>query len=226
MPRSRGGRAGMALAAAAVLLAVAAVVSLADGPPRGASRALPAAKNFTLPALGHPGQRVALAAYAGRPVMVNFFASWCAVADVTAYSRDHGMVNQWDFLTGSPHQLAAVWKAYHMYARIQAGQVDHIPAVYVIDQRGREQKLYLTTMAYASISQQAQILATEVASLLPGHLRLASQRSLSYIRGLAPTSPATLTAVPSGSITLGPGRPHLVLFLPPGCPGPPICGLS
>jgi len=32
---------------------------------------------FTLPALGHPGEHVSLAAYAGRPVVVNFFASWC-----------------------------------------------------------------------------------------------------------------------------------------------------
>jgi cytochrome c biogenesis protein CcmG/thiol:disulfide interchange protein DsbE len=71
------GRGRIALAATAVALAVAAVVSLADGSPRGGSRALPPAENFTLPALGHPGQRVALAAYAGRPVIVNFFASWC-----------------------------------------------------------------------------------------------------------------------------------------------------
>ena len=71
------GRARIALAAIAVLLAVAAAVSLAGGSPHGGSRALPAARNFTLPVLGHPRQRVALAAYAGRAVIVNFFASWC-----------------------------------------------------------------------------------------------------------------------------------------------------
>jgi cytochrome c biogenesis protein CcmG, thiol:disulfide interchange protein DsbE len=36
------------------------------------------AKNFSLGALGHPGQRITLSALAGRPVIVNFFASWCA----------------------------------------------------------------------------------------------------------------------------------------------------
>ncbi len=36
-----------------------------------------AARNFTLSALGHPGQRLSLAALAGQPVIVNFFASWC-----------------------------------------------------------------------------------------------------------------------------------------------------
>jgi len=73
-------------------------------------------------------------------------------------------------------------------------------------------RMPLTTMAYASIGQAAQILAEEAASLLPGHPKLASQRSLAHIGGLAPTARATLNAVPSGSVTLGPGRPHLVLF--------------
>jgi len=35
------------------------------------------APGFTLPALGGSSGRVSLAAYAGRPVIVNFFASWC-----------------------------------------------------------------------------------------------------------------------------------------------------
>ena len=135
-----------------------------------------------------------------------------AVSDVMAYSRAHGMVNQWDFLTGSPAQLKAAWKAYHIYVQIQAGRIDHTPALYVIDQRGRERKVYLTTMAYDSIGQAAQILAEEAASLLPGHPKLASQRSLAHIGGLAPTARARLNAVPSGSVTLGPGRPRLVLF--------------
>ncbi|SRR6266571_1194574 len=50
-----------------------------------------------------------------------------SVTDVLAYSRAHGMVNQWDFLTGSPAQLRAVWRAYHLYVQIQAGQIDHTP---------------------------------------------------------------------------------------------------
>ena len=135
-----------------------------------------------------------------------------AVSDVMAYSRAHSMVSQWDFLTGSPAQLRAVWKAYHVYVQIQAGQIDHTPALYVIGRRGREEKLYLTQMAYASVGQQAQILAQEAASLLPGHPRLASQRSLAYIGGLAPTARAVLPAVTGGPVTLGPGRPRLLVF--------------
>jgi cytochrome c biogenesis protein CcmG/thiol:disulfide interchange protein DsbE len=36
-----------------------------------------AAQAFSLPALGHSGQQVALSGYRGQPLIVNFFASWC-----------------------------------------------------------------------------------------------------------------------------------------------------
>jgi cytochrome oxidase Cu insertion factor (SCO1/SenC/PrrC family) len=135
-----------------------------------------------------------------------------AVTDVMAYSRSHAMVNQWDFLTGSRAQLQAVWSAYHVYVQIEKGQIDHTPALYVIDQRGREREIYLTQMAYASVGQEAQILAQEAASLLPGHPRLASQRSLAYISGLGPAARVTLPAVAGGPVTLGPGHRRLLVF--------------
>jgi cytochrome oxidase Cu insertion factor (SCO1/SenC/PrrC family) len=144
------------------------------------------------------------------------------VSDVLAYSRAHNMVNRWDFLTGSLPQLEASWKAFSIYARIDAGQVDHTPALYVIDAQGREQKVYLTTMAYSSISQSAQVVAQEVAGLLPGHPVLARSQSLAYITGQTPAQtvrlsaavPASVpTSVPAvGQVTLGPGQPRLVVF--------------
>jgi cytochrome oxidase Cu insertion factor (SCO1/SenC/PrrC family) len=109
-----------------------------------------------------------------------------AVSDVMAYSRAHGMVNRWDFLTGTKAQLHAVWKAYAIYSQIKRGVVDHTPALYVIDRSGREQRLYLTQMKYASTWQQAQILAQEVSRLLPGQPRLARHRSLAYVGGQPP----------------------------------------
>ena len=38
---------------------------------------MPAAPAFSFPVLGHSGQQVSLADYAGKPLIVNFFASWC-----------------------------------------------------------------------------------------------------------------------------------------------------
>jgi cytochrome oxidase Cu insertion factor (SCO1/SenC/PrrC family) len=136
-----------------------------------------------------------------------------AVRDVLAYSQAHGMVNQWDFLTGPPGQLRRVWRDYHLAVQIDQGLIDHTPALYVIDQQGRERKLYLTQMAYASIGQAGQVLAQEVASLLPGHPRLTGYRSLAQIPGLTPASRVTLPgAAGAGPVALGPGKPHLVMF--------------
>jgi cytochrome c biogenesis protein CcmG, thiol:disulfide interchange protein DsbE len=63
-------------AVAVVAVAVALVLAAAHGPgPQAAPP--PAARSFSLPALGQPGSTVSLASYAGQPVIVNFFASWC-----------------------------------------------------------------------------------------------------------------------------------------------------
>jgi thiol-disulfide isomerase/thioredoxin len=59
-----------------VAVALALVVTLAGGQARKAGPP-PLAKSFSLAVLGRPGSRVALASYAGHPVIINFFASWC-----------------------------------------------------------------------------------------------------------------------------------------------------
>ena len=156
--------------------------------------------------LGAAGNQVQLLGVDANPTATS-------VADVLAYSRVHGMVNQWDFLTGSPAQLKAAWSAYHIAVQVEQGQIDHTPALFVIDQRGREQKIYLTQMAYSSVGQSAQVLADELASLLPGHPRVASQQSLAAIPTQGPSDHLTLpAATASGTVSLGPGQPRLVMF--------------
>jgi cytochrome c biogenesis protein CcmG, thiol:disulfide interchange protein DsbE len=66
---------GAAVFVAAVL--VIALTGLASGNPRAKTGPAPLAKGFTLPELGDPGHTVSLQQYAGRPVIINFFASWC-----------------------------------------------------------------------------------------------------------------------------------------------------
>ncbi len=137
-----------------------------------------------------------------------------SVADVLSYSRAHGLVNQWDFLTGSLAQLKATWGLYHIAVQIQQGQIDHTPALFVIDQQGRERKLYLTQMAYSSVGQSAQVLANELSSLLPSHPKVADQQSLASIAVQAPTDRLTLPSAGTsgGTVALGPGQPRLVMF--------------
>jgi cytochrome c biogenesis protein CcmG/thiol:disulfide interchange protein DsbE len=61
------------VAGAAAITVVSVTVSGSAAPHQPPA----AARNFTLGALGHPGSKISLAGLAGKPVMVNFFASWC-----------------------------------------------------------------------------------------------------------------------------------------------------
>ena len=157
--------------------------------------------------LGAAGEKVQLLGIDANPDATS-------VADVLSYSRAHGLVNQWDFLTGSLAQLKSTWNLYHIAVQIEQGQIDHTPALYVIDQQGRERKLYLTQMAYSSIGQSAQVLADELSSLLPGHPKVASQQSLASIAVQGPSAHLTLASAGTqgGTVALGPGQPHLVMF--------------
>ena len=157
--------------------------------------------------LGAAGEKIQLLGVDANPDATS-------VGDVLAYSRAHGTVNQWDFLTGSLPQLKAAWGAYHVAVQIEQGQIDHTPALFVIDQQGRERKLYLTQMAYSSVGQSAQVLADEVATLLPGHPHVASQQSLASIAVQGPANHLTLPSAASGDgpVAIGPGQPRLVMF--------------
>jgi cytochrome c biogenesis protein CcmG, thiol:disulfide interchange protein DsbE len=86
----------IAVCVAASLVAIALVAS-GSGAPAGAT-ADPVAPTFSLPALGQSGPKVSLGDYAGRPLIVNFFASWCEPCQketpllATFYRTEHGKV--------------------------------------------------------------------------------------------------------------------------------------
>lgn len=155
--------------------------------------------------LGAAGSKLALLGIDANPRATS-------VKDVRSYSELHGMTHLWRFGTAPLPQLKRVWNAYHIGVEIQAGQIDHTPALFVINPQGRLVRLYLTQMSYSSVTQEAQILAREVSRLLPGHPPVHSRLSYADIKTITPAQHTSLPLVGHGTLRLGPGSPRLLLF--------------
>jgi len=129
------------------------------------------------------------------------------------YSQAHRMLHKWDFLTGSLKQLRPVWHDYGIEAAVVHGLIDHTPATYVIDTRGRLSRLYMAQMSYSSVNQLGYEIAQSVSALLPGHPPLRGGQSLGTISLLGPRTKVTLPRAGGGTVRLGPGTgPHLLVF--------------
>ena len=156
--------------------------------------------------LGPAASQVALVGVGANPEATE--VKW-----VRDYSRVHGMLHKWRFLTGSLAELKRVWRAYYIAAAVVNGSIDHTPATYLIDPNGRESWLYETPMAYSSVNQLGYELAHSIAELLPGHPRLQRKVSLAKPQLYGPHDPVTLPREGGGSVRLGRGSgAHLVLF--------------
>jgi cytochrome oxidase Cu insertion factor (SCO1/SenC/PrrC family)/thiol-disulfide isomerase/thioredoxin len=131
---------------------------------------------------------------------------------VLSYSQQHGMLHSWHFLTGSLPQLKHVWKEYGIEAAIQGGEIDHTPALYVIDPQGRLSRLFMTSQSYAAVSQMGQLVAQAASRVLPGHPAVHRRFSYSQITGISPTSKLALPSASGGSVGLGPGHARVLLF--------------
>jgi hypothetical protein len=95
------------------------------------------------------------------------------------------------------------------------GNIDHEPAVYLIDASGRERTLYLTQMAYASVTQQAALIADGLSRLLPGHPTPHGGVPMTAARSIGPGAVTSLPVIGgdrgAARIPLGRGHPTVVV---------------
>lgn len=158
--------------------------------------------------LGSAASRVQLLGVDANPASTS-------LEDVYSYSQLHGMLHQWQFMTGTLAQLERVWKSYAVYADIQRGLIAHTPALYLIGPTGEKAKVYITQQSYSSVGQLSQVLADEASRLLPGHPAVHSDLSYRPIPAISPADHVTLPRAGGGTVALGPGTgaaPHLYVF--------------
>jgi len=83
---------------AAIFVIAAVAVSLATTSGTSSPPPAPVAAGFTLDSLTSPGQHITLSQYRGKPLIVNFWASWCEPCQqetpllASWYTRQHGHV--------------------------------------------------------------------------------------------------------------------------------------
>jgi cytochrome c biogenesis protein CcmG/thiol:disulfide interchange protein DsbE len=145
-------------------------------------------------------------------------ANWKStqIDDVLNYTELHGMVGRWRFATGSAAALEHVWKAYGVDEKALVtkadNEIDHVAALYVIDPQGRERVVFTTYPSYASVPQFGQLLAHDVSRVLPSHPAVSTQYSYAEAPSIPPDADVRVPKLGGGSLTLGPGGPHLYLF--------------
>ena len=156
--------------------------------------------------LGKAGSHVQLVGVDANPAATS-------LEDVWSYSELHGMLHSWRFLTGTLPQLKQVWKDYGIEAAIEAGEITHTPALFVIDRSGRLSRLYMTQMSYTAVPQLGQLLAQSAAALLPSHPKVHADLSYSRIQPTAASQAVTVARAGGGTVKLGPGKSaRLFLF--------------
>jgi protein SCO1/2 len=82
-------------------------------------------------------------------------------ASALAFSKVHGMVDYWHFLTGTQRTLSPIWSSYSIYAQPQSGSITHSTGLYIIDKQGNERVFLDDDFTPAQVTADLKILLNE-----------------------------------------------------------------
>lgn len=95
-------------------------------------------------------------------VAVNANPTATSVTEVQSWSIQHGMLHQWEFVTGTAQQLNAVYHQYNVYVQVSSNDlVEHDPITFIIDANGHERLYYETLDSNAQADLKDQEIGLE-----------------------------------------------------------------
>lgn len=95
-------------------------------------------------------------------VAVNANPTATSVTEVQSWSIQHGMLRQWEFVTGTAQQLNAVYHQYNVYVQVSSNDlVEHDPITFIIDAYGHERLYYETLDSNAQADLKDQEIGLE-----------------------------------------------------------------
>ena len=92
-------------------------------------------------------------------IAVNANPNATSIASVQAWSINHGMLHQWEFLTGTTQKLQSIYNSFKIYDQVNPDKsITHDPIIFIIDPQGHE-RLYYETL---DSSNQADLRSQEL----------------------------------------------------------------
>jgi peroxiredoxin len=129
-------------------------------------------------------------------------------ATIRTFSRVHGLLNRWHYLTAGRATLTPIWNAYHVWvapAKAPASiRQAHTSATFLIDGAGRERSLFLGGVSDLELGHDLQVLSGVPVTLL------ASSSPAPEVGHPAPDF--TLRSTSGRIMSLGSLRGHVVLL--------------